>query len=136
LLLGIVAIWKTQKDSERPSVSATFDPTTGLAAVTASGHGLRTDSRLVVLVSGFRGTPDNPKPRKNPPTLYYAVVGPNSDGDVTQTASVSVPREDTLVGVKAWTGKEPTACTTVDEDTATTRTPQHDRVGCLLLRIR
>jgi hypothetical protein len=136
LILGILAIWFTQKDSERPSVSSTYDPGTHLISVTANAHGLRSDSRLVVQVSGFRGTPDDPRPDQDPPTLYYAVVGPNGDGDVTQTASIPVPAKYTLVGVKAWTGKEPNACTTVEVESATTKTPSHDRVGCLLLQVR
>lgn len=135
LILGILAIWFTQKDSERPSVTSTFDPHTSVFTVTASAHGMRTDSRLVIVVSGFRGTPDRPSPQQDPPTLYYAVVGPNSDGDVSHTAEIPVPTKYTLVGVKAWTGKEPNACTTREVEGAS-ETPQHDRVGCLLLQVR
>ena len=135
MVVGIVAIWQTQNEAERPSVSSTYDPATRMFSLTATAHGLRTDSRLVIVVSGFTGTPDRPVPEKDPPTLYYAVVGPNGDGDVEHTATVPVPPNDTLVGVKAWTGKEPTACTAFSEEAVVTETPQHDRAGCLLLQV-
>jgi hypothetical protein len=103
--------------------------------VTATAHGLRSDSRVVVVVSGFRGTPDHPKPQKRPPTLYYAVVGPNADGDVNNTAEIPVPGKYTLVGIRAWTGTNPTTCTTGELVTAP-EIRQHDRVGCFLLQVR
>jgi hypothetical protein len=105
--VGIYGIYKTQRDSERPAVSALFDSRTQAVAITATAHGLRSDSRLAIVVSAYRGTPDHPVPLINPPTLYYAVVGPDGSGEVSHTTSVPVPRKYTLVGVEAWTGGKP-----------------------------
>lgn len=135
LLGGIIAIWRTQQDRERPSVTSVFDPKSRVIAVTANAHGLRTDSRLVVVVSAYKGTPDDPNALNKAATLYYAVVGPEADGDVTHTASVPLPASYTLVGVKAWTGTEPGVCSTVDAEIVPTNAPQHGRAGCLLLQI-
>jgi hypothetical protein len=129
------AIRLTQANSERPSVSSTWDSARAVATVTATAHGLRSDSRVVIVVSGFKGTPDNPKPQKNPPTLYFAVIGPDADGDVNNTAEIPVPGKYTLVGIKAWTGKRPNSCRT-EELVDATEIPQHDRVGCFLLQVR
>jgi hypothetical protein len=131
LFLGVWAIYQTQQDSERPAVSSAFE--NGVLTVEATAHGLRGDSRLVVEVSGFTGTPDAPMPQKKPPTLYFAVVGPNSDGDIDHTAHVPIPAKYTVIGVRAWTGKNPTTCTAEGVED---KVKQHDRAGCLFLQVR
>jgi hypothetical protein len=39
LFLGVVAIWQTQQDSERPAVSSAFDGRNRVLAVEATAHG-------------------------------------------------------------------------------------------------
>ena len=42
--------------------------------------------------------------------LYLSVLGPNSDGKVTHTVTVHVPKRFSLVELKAWTGETETNC--------------------------
>jgi hypothetical protein len=142
LILAVNAMILTQRDSERPAVSASFDPKTRVLAVTATAHGLSTDDRLVALVSGvYTHRLENPPPGalqfkliEDPRSLYYAVIGPDAGGDVSHAISVFVPRQYKLVGVKAWTGSRESECRT-EEVRATKVLPQHAQAGCLLMRL-
>ena len=142
LILTLNAMVQTQRDSERPAVSASFNQKTRVLAVTATAHGLSTDDRLVALVAGVKT-----QRRKHPPpgaltykliedprSLYYAVIGPNADGDVSHNASVYIPSKYKLVGVKAWTGSRESECRT-EKVRATEARPQHAQAGCLLMRL-
>jgi hypothetical protein len=132
---AINALILTQRDTERPSVSAAFNHKTRTLTAHASAHGLSTDDRLVVLVSGLTPQPDNPTQlTEDPKSLYYAVIGPDQDGDITHDVSVSVPTRYDVVGVKAWTGPKESECRTEDV-IAIKPLPQHTQAGCLLLRL-
>jgi hypothetical protein len=133
---AINALILTQRDTERPSVSAAFDQKTGTLTAHASAHGLSTDDRLVILVSGLTPQADSPTQlTEDPQSLYYAVIGPDQDGNVAHDVSVNVPTRYDIIGVKAWTGVKESECRTEDV-IATKPLPQHTQAGCLLLRLR
>jgi hypothetical protein len=141
LMLAIWAMVLTQKDTERPSVSATFDRGTRILTASAEAHGLSSDERLVVLVTGLvpkttgragAKAKANVVFREATPSLYYAVIGPDSGGEVTHAAQVSVPVQYKFVAVKAWTGARETKCETIPPKTGV---PQRVLAGCLFLRL-
>ena len=131
LMLAIFAMVLTQQDAERPTVSATFDQGTHIITATAAAHGLSSDERLVVLVTGLVEK-KNGVFREATPSLYYAVIGPDSSGEVNHTAQVSVPTSIKFVAVKAWTGARETKCETIPPKTGV---PQRVLAGCLFLRL-
>lgn len=131
LMLAIFGMLLTQKDAERPTVSATFDRSTRLLTATAAAHGLSSDERLVVLVTGLVQKPKEIF-REDTPSLYYAVIGPDSSGEVNHNAEVTVPATYKFVAVKAWTGARETKCETIPPRTGV---PQRVLAGCLFLRL-
>jgi hypothetical protein len=133
LIAAIGALVWTQKDSERPTVSATFNDKSRVLTGTATAIGVSTDDRLAVLVAGLNeGKPPDYDLQADPRSLYYAVVGPNASGNATHKLSVYVPNRYKLVGVKAWTGKNSTPCRT---DETNTEIPQRQQSGCLVIRL-
>jgi hypothetical protein len=56
-----------------------------------------------------------------------------SASPVTWPRSLIAVARLTVVGVRAWTGKNPTTCTA---DGVEDKVKQHDRAGCLFLQIR
>jgi hypothetical protein len=110
------------------------------------------DQRLVVLVRGVTeksevttsARPDTSTPSTaasggalelvpSPRWLYLSVLGPTSDGKVTHTMNVYVPKRFPLVEVKAWTGPNETPCSSRVEKTKGIRPAEE--VGCIVLRL-
>ena len=135
--LAIYSMIRTQQDSERPAVSATFDSKTNILSATAEG--LSTDDRLSIIVRGYKEVPDRNSRtgyrfQYDPRSLYFAAIGPGSDGKVTQTINVYVPSRYPLARVKAFTGLEETPCATKETRTSL-KIPQRLKVGCFVLRL-
>src|SRR5262249_51457680 len=68
---AINAVILTQRDTERPAVSGTFDSKTRTLTAHASAHGLSTDDRLVVLVAGLIPKTDKPTELTEDPKSLY-----------------------------------------------------------------
>lgn len=135
LILAIVAIVRTQGDSERPAVSATFNRKTRILSADVSGHGLASDHRLMVRVRGMREQRRHGQYVLSPAGryLYMAAVGPNGNGVVKHAIRVFVPTEYALVQVKAWSGTE-TRCE-LEETRVVIGVPENLKPGCLNLRL-
>jgi len=133
---AIAALVSTQHDSERPAVSVKFEKKERTLNADATAHGLSSDDRLVVLVSGLIREPKDGVATlvEDPRSLYYAVLGPDSSGEVAHEVQVFVPKRYAVIGVKAWTGKKESECRT-EEVVATEALPQHAQAGCLLMRL-
>lgn len=138
VFVGIVALIATQQDSARPSITASFDSSTAVLTATVKADGLPESGRLVIRVEGLRETARKGKLYYNadPHVLYLTALGPNADGTVSQTVSVSVPSDFSLVGLKAWSGQEDQGCysngSLALENSAV---PQSEQDGCLVLRL-
>jgi hypothetical protein len=139
---AIAAMIATQHDSERPSVSPdSYDSSKRVLKTTVKADGLAADKRIVVLAEGLiekktqrpNGTPAF-RLVPSPQPLYFAVIGPNSDGKVEHTARLVIPKRYQLVGVKAWTGKTETGCL-INENPLTLSVAAHERDGCFVLRL-
>lgn len=136
--VAIASVISTQKDSERPSVSALYDPATRMLKATATAQGLSSDGHVAIIVSGEREdrqadgtytlTPD-------PKGLFFAVVGPNSTGDVNYNLSVHVPGNYHVVGITASTGFDTKRCVTTEKGKNQKILPQHLQAGCVMLRL-
>lgn len=92
LLVAAVFLILTIDRDDRPSVSAqnTRDGTTGVASVagTAKAGGLAADDAIrVVVISYEEGETEEGT------QLYYAVIGPNSDGVVDHSFTVILPTD-------------------------------------------
>ena len=132
---GVNALVTTQHDSERPAVSATFDNTSRQVTATITADGLSLDKAMVVKIDAVRATltGGGAQYATEPKPLYFAVVGPNADGKIDQTAVAFVPAGVNFVGVKAWTSEqgEPRCL----DNRRRLAVPQSDEAGCLLLQM-
>jgi hypothetical protein len=145
---AVAAILRTQADTERPAISANYDPKTGMLAATVAGSDLTANDRMVILVDGL--TIDRaavPQPASvetgrettflTPSNLYTAFVGPDTGGNVSQTINLAVPRHYDAVGVTAWT-KDEQHCSYRQEveqylNGRGRAADQHTRPGCVVI---
>jgi hypothetical protein len=137
LALAIFALIKTQQDAERPAVSAVFDAKTSILTAKITADGLSAERRMVVRVeplTEIQGPHGEFLIKPDPPELYFAVIGPNSDGKISHEISVAIPSELKLVAVVAWTGAFPSGCLTA-ESGQSLEIPAREREGCLVLRL-
>jgi hypothetical protein len=105
---GAVANWG---DRGQPDVQAAVTTRNGAASVTlhATASNLKATDHLTVKVVPvyYRSPTDAPGGRP----FYEASMGPNRDGDVDLSATVTLPPGDyDEIGVKAWIGAEPPYC--------------------------
>jgi hypothetical protein len=138
--VGLSALIQTQGESQRPSVSASFNEAKSVLSGTASADGLGSSQAVTVRVQGMSERIEGDKitlvaDRRD---LYYALVGPDSDGKVSQKFNVSVPKHYNLVGVKAWSGDGDRGCQIYEKRANQTRSAYRvsDEDGCLVMRIR
>jgi hypothetical protein len=137
LVWGIVratqAMIKTQGDSQRPAVLATFDASKGNLTVNVTAEGLKTEQRMSVRVDGLKESTTKPggvdavdiaKP------LYFALLGPDGSGKVAYKFTVYVPQTVNIVGAEAWTAATRPKCT----DFASLR--QSEEAGCAIVRLK
>ena len=138
IVLGIVGLVKTQQGSERPAVSASFMKNSSTLTAKVEDHGLASGRRVTVLVQGLDEKREKKELRliANPKTLYFALIGPDKDGDISHEVKVYVPKAYQLVGVRAWTGETDPGCTIFEEgDVVKSDTPPGEQDGCLALRL-
>jgi hypothetical protein len=137
LVLGIVratqAIIKTQGDSQRPAVEATFNADKGVLAANVTAEGLRTEQRMSVRVDGLQQSTTNPTSVQavdiNQP-FYLALLGPDDSGKVAYKFSVYVPPAFNIVGVEAWTAEKRPGCFDVASRI------QSQEAGCVIIRLK
>jgi len=134
--VGVNALVMTQHDSERPGVSAAFDQASRQVTETVTADGLSLDKAMVVKINALRATKKHGSTlyTADPTPLYFAVVGPDANGKISDTAVAYAPADADFVGVKAWTSEqgEPSC---VDRQRNRPAVPQSDEAGCFLLRI-
>jgi hypothetical protein len=137
LVLGIVrstqAMVKTQGDSQRPAVVATFDASKGNLTVNVTAEGLKTEQRMSVRVDGLQDSTTKPgdvDPVDIAKPLYFAVLGPDGSGKVAYKFTVYVPQTVNIVGTEAWTAATRPKCT----DVASLR--QSEEAGCAIVRLK
>jgi hypothetical protein len=73
----------------------------------------------------------------DPHTLYFALIGPGSNGKLRHSLSVYVPAKYKFVGVKAWSGKTDRGCVRFQETVSNLQSqvlPTGDD-SCLVLRL-
>jgi hypothetical protein len=135
--LAVTGLVITQQDAERPAVSAVFDAKTSVLTAKVTAEGLSAEQRMLVLVKGLTEVETAETQfslQGDPRQLYFAALGPNSDGKIAHEVSVFIPKIFDLVSVKAWTGPVETACL-FTEEVQQHELPQHLRHGCLVLRL-
>jgi hypothetical protein len=136
LLLSVITLVVTQRDTQRPAVSGTFDRATGLLQATVTADGLSRQDRLVVRIEVLKRVKGRTALRPLSPPLYFGLLGPNADGKIKYTAIAYVPGGARFVGVKAWTATTEPACFLAAAITTTTRRrPQSQEAGCFVLRL-
>ena len=93
LILAINAVIQTQADAQRPAVAASFDATKSVLKATVTAECLSTNKRMSVAVEGLKQRGDTAiidAVEPNEP-LYFALLGPDADGEVNNAFSVYVP---------------------------------------------
>jgi hypothetical protein len=132
----IAAVWgvlETQKDAQRPTVSASFDATKNVLTAKVSADGLSTDQRMALRVDPLKQEGESSHLNLAEPTaipLYFALLGPDADGKVKYEFSVYVPKEQNVVGVEAWTADTKPPCLDVKPK------EQSKEAGCIIIRLK
>jgi hypothetical protein len=110
-VLALKAAITTAERQPRPHISVSLNSAHTVVTATVTASSLRTESRLAIFVDGLVWPPASKAPNRKI-SLYEAYVGPDKDGNVTQTASVAVPAKQgfTHIGVQAFTGKVSRGC--------------------------
>jgi hypothetical protein len=137
LVAGIVyatkAIVDTQRDSQRPAVSASFDPEKGVLSSNVAAEGLSTDQRMTIRVDGLRQldpNADRVEPVDPHSPLYFALLGPDGSGKVKYAFKVYVPPKYDIVSLEAWTASSRPGCF----DIRSRR--QSEEAGCVITRLK
>jgi hypothetical protein len=136
LLYGIVratqAMIKTQGDSQRPAVEASFDANKGNLTVTVTAEGLKTEQRMSVVVDPLqqRTNPVGLDPVDITKPLYFALLGPDGSGKVTYEFRVYVPQTVNIVAVEAWAAAERPKCL------YRASLKQSEEAGCAIVRLK
>jgi hypothetical protein len=145
---AVAAIVRAQADTERPAISANYDPKTGLLEATVAGSDLTANDRMVILVDGLSiDQTQAPKPASSqtgreqtvliPSNLYTAFVGPDTSGNVSQAIHLAVPRRYDAVGLTAWTKGEQHCSYRQEVDQYLNdrgrAADQHTRPGCVVI---
>lgn len=98
-------------DEPRPRIAAALNKDRTVFEATVTASGLSTPHRLAIEVDALRRSPEDPDEFLGSDRLYRAYIGPDTDGNVSQTVKVPVPRRDfTDIGIKAYTGETSYGC--------------------------
>lgn len=137
----------TQQDNVRPTVQATYDSASSVLSITAKVEGLSNQRGMIVKASGFVETRVQewiprlklsrlvnkivpPPGERN--VIFFALLGPDADGNVEYKATAIVPKNlFDWIQVTASTSAA-TECNWRES----TKIRQPDRAGCAAIRIR
>ncbi|MDQ4125543.1 MAG: hypothetical protein M3134_08090 [Actinomycetota bacterium] len=112
ILTGLGAVVWTQNDTERPSLSVTFDRKESTLVATVEVSNLSSRDRLAVVVDGLEVVGTLKAVEAYEPTnLYRVFLGPNSQGVAKQQIELPIPPGTyEAVGIRGWTKGEEVAC--------------------------
>jgi len=98
-------------DQPRPRITASLSDDRKRLEATVTASGLPTDQRAAIHVDALRRDLANQEQFEYTERVYRAFVGPDSDGNVTHTLNIPLPRGDfTDVGIKGFTSATSNLC--------------------------
>jgi len=128
---------------ERPVVTGSLAMTPDRSfTATVSAGSLSSHDRVAVIVDGLVASDENFMPH----TVYQAYIGPDQDGKIAHSVTLSIPRLDTYeaIGVKAYTGpvadtdpaSEDTPCETYPRQVSSqTNVVSKQGPGCVIIEV-
>jgi hypothetical protein len=129
LIIGFVAAIQSSSQTEQPAASLELNNDGTSVSGTAKVGDLSSKGRLTVLVVGLGQNPDGSYVPEG--TLYRAFVGPNGNGDASETVHVPLPpNEYDAIGIQAFTAPNPAACGRVPTDLH-----RHPGTGCVIVQL-